>query len=77
SGTSMAAPHVAGTIALVLQKNPFLKAGEVEEILKLTGVPVNDLRNALRFPRVDAAAAVAFTPDPPPPTAPKRRSVRR
>ena len=74
-GTSMAAPHVAGTIALILQVNPFLKADQLEQLLKLTGKPVIDTRNALKFPRIDAAAAVTMTPPPPPATAPRRRSV--
>ncbi|HEY0143673.1 MAG TPA: S8 family serine peptidase [Thermoanaerobaculia bacterium] len=76
-GTSMAAPHVAGAIALMTQKNPFLKSDPIEHILKITGVAVIDARNALQFSRIDVAAAVAFVADPPPATGPKRRSVRR
>lgn len=33
-GTSMASPHVAGIVALMLQKNPTLTAGEAETILE-------------------------------------------
>lgn len=37
-GTSMAAPIVSGTAALLLSKNPFLTGAEVEKVLKSTAV---------------------------------------
>jgi subtilisin family serine protease len=42
NGTSMAAPHVTGTIALMLQANPSLTAGEVREILEETATDVGE-----------------------------------
>ncbi len=41
SGTSMATPHVAGVVALMLEKKPTLRQAEVEDVLK---------RTAIRFP---------------------------
>ncbi|MFZ5816706.1 MAG: S8 family peptidase [Bacillota bacterium] len=39
-GTSMASPHVAGIVALMLQKNPGLSASEVETILEGAATPL-------------------------------------
>jgi len=40
SGTSMAAPHVAGLAALMAQKKPALTAAQAEEALKRSAVPL-------------------------------------
>jgi len=40
SGTSMASPHVAAVAALMLEKNPSLTQGQVENILKSTTLPI-------------------------------------
>ncbi len=39
-GTSMASPHVAGIVALMIQKNPALTAAEAETILEGSAIPL-------------------------------------
>lgn len=39
-GTSMASPHVAGIVALMLEKNPTLVASEAEDILEAAAKPM-------------------------------------
>ena len=64
SGTSFAAPHVAGTAALILQKNPQLTPEELKSILMTTSDMVSNEYNE-RFPaevagsgRINAAKAI-------------------
>lgn len=64
SGTSMAAPHITGVIALMRQANPNLTVSEIENILKNTATPLTDTRYrnspnmGYGYGVVDALAAV-------------------
>jgi uncharacterized repeat protein (TIGR01451 family) len=63
-GTSMAAPHVSGAVALMLQADPSLSLSEVEAILTATARPIGTPvpNNDAGWGRIDAyqAAAVAL-----------------
>jgi serine protease AprX len=71
SGTSMASPHVAGAVAVLLQANPLLSVAQVRSLLQTTAKPVKAVdadgavtsNNApfwqVGFGRVDLAAATA------------------
>ncbi|MDE3088227.1 MAG: S8 family peptidase [Chloroflexota bacterium] len=63
TGTSMSSPVVAGTVALVLQKNPGLKPNQVKSILTRTAYPLgaNTDVNSSGAGLVDAYAAVNST----------------
>ena len=58
SGTSMAAPHVSGTAALLFGLDPAVDADAVADALTRTGRPVVDGRNGRILPRVNALGAV-------------------
>lgn len=84
SGTSMACPHVAGAVALIVSLAPALKSSEIIRVLELTArdtaEPGWDFETGWGV--VDALAAAQYVaPDkfnvpPPPPPHPRRRSSR-
>lgn len=59
NGTSMAAPHVAGALALLRQQTPSSDADQLESRLKSTGLSITDARNGLARPRLRVDAALA------------------
>ncbi len=58
SGTSMAAPHVSGTAALLFGLDPAAGPDAVEAALTRTGRRLVDGRNGRSFPRINALGAV-------------------
>jgi len=60
-GTSQAAPHVAGAIAL-LRANAVTPSETIDQTvnrLRVTGKPITDTRTGLVFPRIDLLAATS------------------
>lgn len=68
SGTSMAAPHVAGAIAVLKGINTSASVDQIEVALKQTGQSITDSRNGLSLPRIDVNAARAVINPPATPT---------
>ncbi|MBW2411843.1 MAG: S8 family serine peptidase, partial [Deltaproteobacteria bacterium] len=56
-GTSMAAPHVAGAVAVLNSAVPEASVDEIEDVLITTGVYITDPRNGAALPRVQVDAA--------------------
>ncbi|HLM61512.1 MAG TPA: choice-of-anchor Q domain-containing protein, partial [Pyrinomonadaceae bacterium] len=59
SGTSMAAPHVAGAWAILRQRNPNKTVTEILNALTSTGVSVTDTRNNITKKRIKLDQAVS------------------
>ncbi len=62
SGTSVASPHVAGTIALMKERNPQMTIPQIKNILLNTGLNVYDNQTGLTFKRINALEAVKSVP---------------
>ncbi|MCR4407174.1 MAG: S8 family serine peptidase [Anaerolineae bacterium] len=65
SGTSMAAPHVTGIVALMLQANPTLSIAQIEQALTSTATPLGSTQpnNDYGWGLVDAYRAVMAVGD--------------
>jgi subtilisin family serine protease len=66
SGTSMAAPVVSGTAALILSKNPMLSPDEVGNILMKSTIDLGEKGRDVQYGngRIDAEKALHHTPVP-------------
>lgn len=58
TGTSMAAPHVAGLIALMKEADPTIDVTGIESVLTATGEDIYDPASGLTFKHVNAQQAV-------------------
>ncbi len=58
SGTSMAAPHVAGAFAVLRQRFPNLDVGTLLSALEQTGKPITDPGNGVTKPRIRILTAM-------------------
>jgi subtilisin family serine protease len=58
SGTSMAAPHVAGAWAILKSRVPDASVPEVLDALRYTGLQVSDPKSGIVTPRIDIGGAL-------------------
>lgn len=68
SGTSMAAPHIAGVVANILQANPSLLPDEVRSVMERTATPLaayDEFEVGAGMANVHAAVDLAFNPQKP------------
>lgn len=79
SGTSMAAPHVAGAFAIAKQKAPNASVATILSALTMTGVRITDPRNNIVRPRIQIDAALGYistvVPPNPAPNPPSQLSA--
>lgn len=64
TGTSMAAPHVAGAIALIREETPEITVAGLVKLLRRTGRTVTDSRTGTRLRRMDLARIEPGGKDP-------------
>jgi len=60
SGTSQACAHASASAALLLEADPNLTHDEIRQVLRDTGVGVQDDRNGIFFPRINVLGAINF-----------------
>jgi subtilisin family serine protease len=65
AGTSMAAPHVAGAVAVLKSKTPNASDSQIVQTLSNTGLPITDPRNNIVKPRIRVDAASSALPATP------------
>ena len=68
SGTSMAAPHIAGVVANILQANPGLLPDDVRSVMERTATPMaayDEFEVGAGMANVHAAVDLAFNPQKP------------
>ncbi len=58
NGTSMAAPHVAGAVAMIKHVYPGLTPAEILTAMKNTGEPIFDNSTGKTTPRIQVDAAI-------------------